>query len=420
MNTGDPHSDTQHETMKNRELRTRNQELTSRLAGSDLPVPGPRFSISSSTTPAFTVLAHDGQARSGRLVTAHGPINTPAFMPVATQATVKGLSPAQLREAGATIVLANAYHLALRPGTDLIRTLGGLHRFMGWDGPILTDSGGYQIFSLAALRTVTDHGVEFRSHLDGAPMFLTPEDVVRRQVDLGTDILMVLDECISGAAGRVDAERAARRTLAWAERSRCVSLAAGQLMFAIVQGAAFADLRRQQVRALVALDFPGYAVGGLGVGEAQDTTMAVAEETVTALPAERPRYLMGMGSPADLIRCVAMGYDLFDCVLPTRNGRNGMLFTSNGPLNIRLAAHARDPQPPDVDCHCYTCRTFSRAYLRHLAVSNEMLGAQLASLHNLHFYLHLMAEMREAIACGEFGSWVAARRARMSEGTGAS
>jgi queuine tRNA-ribosyltransferase len=340
-------------------------------------------------------------------------------MPVGTQATVKGLTPAQLKDAGAQIVLANAYHLALRPGTALIRDVGGLHRFMGWDGPILTDSGGYQIFSLAALRKITDDGVQFRSHVDGASLFLTPEDVVRLQIDLGVDILMVLDECVPGGAARADAQRAARRTLAWAQRARRVEVGAQQLMFGIVQGATYRDLRAEQVRALVALDFPGYAVGGLSVGEDHEVTLALAEETVAALPADRPRYLMGVGRPEDLIRFVGMGYDLFDCVLPTRNGRNGVLFTSGGPLNIRLARYARDQAPADADCPCYTCRTFSRAYLRHLAVSHEMLGAQLASLHNVHFYLQLMRDMQDAIGRGAFAAWAAARLARLTAGEGA-
>jgi queuine tRNA-ribosyltransferase len=364
----------------------------------------------------FTVLARDGHARSGRLVTAHGAVQTPAFMPVGTQATVKGVTPAQLHEVGAQMILANAYHVALRPGTTVIRDLGGLHRFMGWEGPILTDSGGYQIFSLAPLRKVSDRGVEFRSHLDGALLFLTPEDAVRIQVELGVDIVMVLDECIAGTATRADAQQAARRTLEWAQRSREVPVAPGQLVFGIVQGATYPDLRGQQARALVALDFPGYAVGGLSVGEDRDTTMALAEETVAALPAERPRYLMGVGLPEDLIRFVGMGYDLFDCVLPTRNGRNGMLFTSDGRLNIRLARYASDPQPVEPDCGCYVCRTFSRAYLRHLAVSNEMLGGQLASLHNLHFYLQLMRHMQEAIGGGTFTTWAAERLARLAGG----
>ena len=365
------------------------------------------------TTP-FTPLQRDGRARCGRLVTAHGAVATPAFMPVGTQATVKGLTPAQLREVGAEIILANAYHVALRPGTQLIRQLGGLHRFMGWDGPILSDSGGYQIFSLAPLCKVDDTGVQFRSHVDGTPMFLTPEDAVRVQVDLGVDIVMVLDQCVAGTATHVEAARAARRTLDWARRCRHVRLADGQLMFAIVQGATYAELRAQQAVDLVALDFPGYAVGGLSVGEEHDTTMALAEETAAALPEGRPRYLMGVGLPEDLIRFVGMGYDLFDCVLPTRNGSNGMLFTSAGRLNIRLARYANDPQPVDSECRCYTCRTFSRAYLRHLAVSKEMLGGQLASMHNLHFYLQLMRDMRGAIDRGVFAAWSSERLGRLA------
>lgn len=360
--------------------------------------------------------ADAARARRGRLHTAHGVVNTPMFMPVATQGTVKGITPAQLNEVGAQIILSNAYHLALRPGTPLIRELGGLHRFMGWDGPILTDSGGYQILSLAALRKVTDSGVEFRSHVDGAPMFLTPEDVVRLQVDLGVDIIMVLDECVAGTATRADAERAARRTLDWARRSRQVEVTSGQLMFGIVQGATFQDLRLRQAGEIAALDFPGYAVGGLSVGEDRAITMALAAETVAALPTDRPRYLMGVGFPEDLIRFVGMGYDLFDCVLPTRNARNGMLFTSRGRLNIRLARYVRDEQPADPECACYTCRTFSRAYLRHLATTNEMLGAQLATLHNLHFYLQLMRDMQGAIEGGTFAAWSAARVAQMTEG----
>jgi queuine tRNA-ribosyltransferase len=372
---------------------------TQRVAPTDMP---------------FVTVAHDGAARRSRLATAHGTINTPAFMPVGTQATVKGLTPAQLRDAGAEIILANAYHLALRPGAALIRELGGLHRFMGWDGPILTDSGGFQIFSLAALRKVTDEGVEFRSHVDGAPLFMTPEDVIRLQMDLGVDIMMVLDECVPGQATRAEAERAARRTLEWARRARAVPVAAGQLMFGIVQGATYAELRREQARALVALDFPGYAVGGLSVGEDRAITMELAEATVAALPADRPRYLMGVGLPEDLIRFVGMGYDMFDCVLPTRNGRNGMLFTSTGRLNIRLARYTRDESPADPHCGCYTCRTFSRAYLRHLAASGEMLGAQLASLHNVYFYQQLMRDMQAAIAGGRFAAWAAERLARLT------
>jgi len=376
------------------------------------------WSRADSPAAPFEILATatTGPARRGRLRTTHGCVDTPAFMPVATAGTVKGLTPAQLRELGAQIVLANAYHLALRPGVALIRALGGLHRFMGWDGPILTDSGGYQIFSLAALRTVSDEGVAFRSHVDGAALFLTPEAVVQLQIDLGVDIAMVLDECVAGDASRAEAERAARRTLDWARRCARVETAPGQLLFGIVQGAMYPDLRARQAAELVDLGFPGYAVGGLSVGEERNITMTVAAETVAALPVERPRYLMGVGRPEDLIRFVGMGYDLFDCVLPTRNGRNGMFFTSSGPLNIRLARYATDTQAVDAECACYPCRTFARAYLRHLAVSNEMLGAQLASVHNLYFYQQLMREMRAAIEAGDFPAWAATRIARLSTG----
>jgi queuine tRNA-ribosyltransferase len=361
----------------------------------------------------------DSRARCSELHTRHGKVDTPAFMPVATLGTVKGLTPAQLTDAGVQMVLANAYHLAVRPGSRLIHSLGGLHRFMGWDGPILTDSGGYQIFSLAGLRKVTDEGVEFRSHLDGAPLFFTPEDVVQLQVELGVDVIMVLDECVGPDASPKEAQRAARRTMDWAARSRNTPIDPGQLIFAIVQGSVYPDLRRQHARELVGLDFPGYAVGGLSVGEDRAMTLALAEETVALLPDDRPRYLMGVGFPEDLIRFAGMGYDLFDCVLPTRNGRNGMLFTANGRLNIRLAQYAQDPAPPDPSCACYTCRTFSRAYLRHLAATNEMLGAQLASLHNVFFYQQLMHEMRRAIRAGSFATWAAARLERLAEGCSA-
>jgi queuine tRNA-ribosyltransferase len=355
-------------------------------------------------------------ARSGVLATAHGLVETPNFMPVATVGTVKGITPAQLHEVGAQMVLANAYHLALRPGIEVVEGQGGLHRFMGWPGPILTDSGGYQVFSLAALRKVTEESVEFRSHIDGAKLVLRPEDVVTLQVRLGVDIMMPLDECLPAPVSRADAARAAARTLRWARRSLQVARGDGQVLFGIVQGGVFADLRAQQAAELVALGFPGYAVGGLSVGEAIEMTRDVAAATAAALPATAPRYLMGVGRPQDIVRFVGMGYDLFDCVLPTRNGRNGMLFTWDGPMNIRLARYARDPEPPDAHCRCYTCRTFSRAYLRHLAVSGEMLGPQLNSLHNLHFYLDLMRQMREQIAADTFTEWGRARIAGLEQG----
>jgi len=370
------------------------------------------------TPPFFAVGANDlgSSARRGLLTTAHGVVETPNFMPVATVGTVKGITPAQLHDVGAQILLANAYHLALRPGVDVVEELGGLHRFMGWPGPILTDSGGYQVFSLAALRKVTEEGVEFRSHIDGAKLALRPEDVVMLQVRLGVDIMMPLDECLPAPVGRPDAERAAARTLRWACRSLAVERGDGQTLFGIVQGGVFADLRRQHAAELVALGFPGYAVGGLSVGEAIEMTREVAAATAAALPTTAPRYLMGVGRPEDLLRFVGMGFDLFDCVLPTRNGRNGMLFTWSGPVNIRLARYARDPEPVDAACDCYGCRTFSRAYLRHLAVSGEMLGPQLNSLHNLHFYLDLMRQMRAQIAAGTFLQWANDRIARLEQG----
>lgn len=382
-----------------------------------MSTPSPTPAETSGQPGAFTTVARDSgsAARRATLVTAHGVVDTPAFMPVATQGTVKGLTPDQLRAAGVQIVLANAYHLAQRPGAALIRERGGLHRFMAWGGPILTDSGGYQIFSLAALRKVTDAGVAFRSHLDGSQVFLSPEDALRIQADLGVDIAMVLDECAAAEASRTEVERAAARTLDWARRSRAVPTPPGQLAFAIVQGGLYPELRRQQAAELVALDFPGYAVGGLSVGEVREVTWELAATTAGVLPDKCPRYLMGVGLPEDLIRFVGMGFDLFDCVLPTRNGRNGMLFTSQGRLNIRLARYATDDNPPDPSCACSVCLTFSRAYLRHLATTGEILGATLASLHNVHFYQSLMSDMRTVIADGTFGAWAPARLAQLSE-----
>lgn len=363
----------------------------------------------------FTLLARDGKARTGEIRTRHGSFRTPAFLPVATQGSVKGLTPAQLRECGAEIVLSNVYHLSLRPGIEVIASLGGLHRFMGWDGPILTDSGGYQVYSLAPLRTIRDEGVSFRSHVDGRMLFFTPEEVIRCQVQLGVDIAMVLDECPPGGSPRERAAQAVERSLVWARRSLAVPLLPGQLLFGIVQGGVYHDLRKQHAHELVALDFPGYAVGGLSVGEERGVTREVAEATIEHLPADRPRYLMGVGYPEDLIRFVAMGYDFFDCVLPTRNGRNGLLFTSQGRMNIRLARYREDPQPPDPSCPCYTCRTFSRAYLRHLSLANEMLAGVLASYHNLFFYEHLMQQMRAAIQGRTFSTWAERTLARLEE-----
>jgi len=351
---------------------------------------------------------HDTQARLGSMSTAHGSIATPAFMPVATQGTVKATTPCELRELGTAIILANAYHLYLRPGVELIERAGGLHRFMAWDGPILTDSGGYQIFSLKDLCRVSEDGVHFRSHLDGSSHYLTPETVVRAQERLGVDFAMVLDECVPGPASYSEAARANALTLRWAERALAAKTRGDQALFGIVQGGTFPELREQSARALVSLEFPGYAVGGLSVGEDPALTQQLAAHTVQFLPAARPRYLMGVGTPEQLVRYVALGFDLFDCVLPTRNARNGTLFTRAGKLNIRRAAYASDPRPIEEGCGCYTCRHFSRAYLRHLAVAGEILSARLNTLHNLYFYQHLLRSLREAVAAGRFAAFARA------------
>ncbi|MCX8073811.1 MAG: tRNA guanosine(34) transglycosylase Tgt [Candidatus Binatia bacterium] len=363
----------------------------------------------------FRVTAQDGAARCGVLTTPHGEVSTPAFMPVATQATVKAMTPRELRVVGVQIVLANTYHLALRPGVEVVRALGGLHQFMGWSGPILTDSGGYQIYSLAPLRKVSDEGVRFRSHIDGQEVLFTPEKVINLQSDLGVDIAMVLDECPPAGAPRTLVEEATRRSLAWAERSQRVSDPDGPLVFGIVQGGVFIDIRKWHAQELVALQFPGYAVGGLSVGEERSVTRDVAAATAEELPRDRPRYLMGVGYPEDLIRFVGMGYDLFDCVLPTRNARNGLLFTSFGRLNIRLSRFQKDNDPPDPLCACYTCANFSRGYLRHLSLSKEILAATLATTHNLYFYQRLMRDMQTAITNQSFVSWAAATIPRLEQ-----
>jgi queuine tRNA-ribosyltransferase len=351
----------------------------------------------------FEVLRADASGgRLGRLTTPHGAIETPAFMPVATHGTVKGVTPRELRELGATIVLANAYHLAQRPGVETVRALGGLHAFMAWDGPILTDSGGFQAMSLGALVRVDDDGVRYRSHVDGRAGTLTPEDAVAVQEDLGVDIAMSLDECVAAGAPPQAVAKAVERTTAWAARGLRARKRPASALFGIVQGGFDVALRHESAAGLTALGFEGYAVGGLSVGEPPAETARVAAATVALLPADRPRYLMGVGTPADLLRFAAMGYDLFDCVLPTRNGRNGTLFTRHGKLMIRNAAHARDARPIEDGCACYTCSHFSRGALRHLVLAREMLGAQLATIHNLHFYLHLMREVRASLAEGTF------------------
>lgn len=363
----------------------------------------------------FTVTHQDGSARRGALRTPHGTVRTPAFMPVGTRGAVKALTHRDLVDAGAEILLGNTYHLSLRPGAALIARAGGLHRFIGWDRPILTDSGGYQIFSLSAIRRISEEGAEFRSHLDGSRHLLTPELATDVQAQLGSDIAMVLDECIATPADPAEARRAMERSLRWARRGRTrllqlrdgvcdgiVRTNPGQAQFGIVQGATDIVLRTESAHATVELGFEGYALGGLSVGEPPAVTYEIVGHTAALLPADGPRYLMGSGMPDDLFECVARGIDLFDCVLPTRNARNGQFLTRSGPLSIRNARYAEDPRPPDPGCACYTCRHFSRAYLRHLHMSGEMTGASLNSLHNIHFYLDTMRRIRNAIVFGRF------------------
>lgn len=350
-------------------------------------------------------------ARLGRVETDHGPIETPAFMPVGTQGTVKTLTARDLREVGAAIVLANTYHLYLRPGEKLIEDAGGIHRFMAWDRPVLTDSGGFQVLSLADLSRIEDGGVEFKSHLDGSTHFLTPERVVDIQLSIGSDIMMVLDECSRYPCDRAEAAAAAARTTHWAKRSvdvhgpRVTRGGYERVLFGIVQGSVYPDLRERSARELVSLDFPGYALGGLSVGEPKTDTFAMVEHTARQLPPDKPRYLMGVGPPEDIVEAVARGIDLFDCVMPTRNARNGTVFTSRGKLAVKNAAYARDAGPLDPACGCEVCRTYSRAYLRHLFNAGEMLGPRLATYHSLYFYLHLVAEMRQVIRDGAFAEW---------------
>ena len=353
----------------------------------------------------FEVVATDPSgARLGRLHTPHGIIDTPAFMPVGTAATVKAQTQQDLEALGAQIILANTYHLYLRPGHELIREMGGLHRFMSWPRAMLTDSGGYQVFSLSDLRKVTDDGVTFRSHIDGSEHFLSPEKALEIEIALGSDIVMVLDECIEAPAEEKRAHEAANRTLAWARRSRDYFAANGdrerQMLFAIVQGGTVAELRKQNADALVALDFPGYAIGGLAVGESHQITCDMTAATAARLPHDRPRYLMGVGRPEQIADYVALGIDMMDCVLPTRGARHGCLFTSQGQLLIRNARFAKDERPVDEQCGCAVCRRYSRAYLRHLYASGEPLAAILNTHHNVYFYLDIMRKIRESIGFG--------------------
>jgi len=368
--------------------------------------------------PVFRVTHTDGRARRGVLTTGHGTVETPAFMPVGTQGAVKGLTNRDLESIGAEILLCNTYHLYLRPGDDLIARRGGLHRFIGWTRPILTDSGGYQVFSLAARRTIDEAGARFQSHLDGSAHLLTPEKATDIQARLGSDIAMVLDECLEHPVDACAARGSMERTLRWAGRARArferirdgsapeVTVTnPGQLQFGIVQGSVFADLRTEGAQRTVELDFDAYAIGGLSVGEPSDLMFEMVDKAVPWLPSGQARYLMGTGTPEDIVEAVARGIDLFDCVLPTRNARNGQLFTSEGRINIKNAQYAEDDRPPDPACGCYTCRTCSRAYLRHLFMAGEINASTLNTLHNLHFYLDTLRGIRDAITFGRFESF---------------
>jgi queuine tRNA-ribosyltransferase len=367
---------------------------------------------------SFRIDARDGRARAGVITTPHGDIETPAFMPVGTQGAVKGALHRDLIEAGAQIILGNTYHLYLRPGDDLIARRGGLHRFIGWARPLLTDSGGFQVFSLASRCVIDESGARFQSHLDGSPHLLTPEKAADIQAQLGSDIAMVLDECLAHPATVETARASMERTARWAKRARDRQLALragpvagvtvtnpGQAQFGIVQGSVFPELRRESAARTVDIGFEAYAIGGLSVGEPADVMYDTVSTTTGALPDERPRYLMGAGTPEDLVESVARGVDMFDCVMPTRNARNGQLFTSMGKVNIKNARYAEDDGPLDPACACYTCRTHSRAYLRHLYAVNEIGASTLNTLHNLNFYLDTMRRIREAIAFGRFESF---------------
>ena len=362
---------------------------------------------------AFSVEKTDGQARSGLMQTAHGAIRTPVFMPVGTQATVKTLSPAELDQIGVEVVLANTYHLYLRPGAGLIRQAGGLQKFMGWHAPVLTDSGGYQVFSLPDLSRIKEEGVTFQSHLDGSSHLFTPELVIEIQAELGADIIMAFDECVSYPAEEDYVRLACERTVRWAERcrTRWESLSGEeghpwpQALFGIVQGGMYGHLRQWSAKRTVELDFPGYSIGGLSVGEPKALMYEMLDHTLEHLPPEKPRYLMGVGHPEDMVEAVRRGVDMFDCVVPTRYGRNGTVFTSRGKLVVKNAPFADDFGPLDQECDCYACRNFSRAYIRHLIHSGEILGIKLTSYHNVYFMVSLVQSMRRAVAEGKFDQW---------------
>ena len=355
----------------------------------------------------FTSLKNDSEtsARLGKIRTDHGEINTPVFIPVGTQATVKALTPEGLKELGAEIILSNTYHLYLRPGHELIKRLGGLHKFMHWDYPLLTDSGGFQVYSIGANQNVTEDGINFQSHVDGSKHVLSPELCMEIQEALGTDIAMCLDECVPHPASYDYTSDSLKRTTRWAERCRNSKRRKEQALFGIVQGGMFKDLREKSARALVDLDFDGYAVGGLSVGEPTSLMLEMVENTTALLPEQKPRYLMGVGRPEDMVEAVKRGMDMFDCVLPTRNARNGMLFTRSGKIVIKNAKHKREDKPIDPRCHCYTCKHYSRAYLHHLFSAKEILSSILNTIHNLSHYLNLMAEIRTSVKEGTFAQF---------------
>ena len=361
--------------------------------------------------PTFSVEARDGAARVGRLLTAHGAIETPAFMPVGTYGTVKAMTPEELQELGTQIILGNTFHLLLRPGPKVIAAHGGLHRFMHWRGPILTDSGGFQVFSLKSLRTLSEEGVRFRSPIDGSEVRLTPEDSMDMQLTLRSDVAMALDDCTEHPATEAAARASMERSMRWALRSHHHYYGGAEPpggLFGIVQGGMHPNLRLASLEALLQLEWPGLAVGGLAVGESEQERLAILEALVPHMPEMRPRYLMGVGRPEDIVAAVLRGIDMFDCVMPTRHARNGHLFTAHGVINIRNSIHQEDLVPVDATCGCYTCRNYSRAYLRHLDRCNEILGARLNTIHNLHFYLQLLAGLRAAIRAGTLGAWAGA------------
>jgi queuine tRNA-ribosyltransferase len=364
----------------------------------------------------FALTATDGAARAGCLATAHGEVETPAFMPVGTYGTVKGMTPEELRGIGAEIILGNTFHLMLRPGTDVIRAHGDLHDFMHWNGPILTDSGGFQVWSLAELRKLTEDGVTFASPVDGSRIFMGPEESMQVQRELGSDIVMIFDECTAYPASHDEARESMERSLRWAERSKAAHDGNPSALFGIVQGGMFDDLRVRSAEGLQAIGFDGYAIGGLSVGEPEDERLAVLESTCPVLPTDRPRYLMGVGRPEDLVRSVQRGVDMFDCVMPTRNARNGHLFTRRGDVKIRNSRYTADADPIDPQCGCYTCRNYSRAYIKHLHRCNEIQGARLATIHNLYFYQWIMREMRTAIEEQRLDAWAEAFLAERQEG----